>query len=344
MKCLAEYDLTSEVGLVQDATVLKIKHPDGLFIASIKRSDAPCQEDRCALRLWIEFDAETLAGSKDVSDKCLSDIMNVLSLTTSASIGMMRINRIIDWTPDLAEREALFFVHNKATDAPFDILNNVIADSIGNLLHHCGDGYIKRAMRWFRSALDQEINDDVFHCFWRAIEVLVPLFKDNKQTSDTCAKCHSPLYCEKCQAYPTHKPYPKQIIKNMISHEMKDDGATFERLNEVRNGLAHGESLHAIVPDDGEKAELINIAGQLALFIICRAMAKTSDSINFTGGMASTYVKGSMGVCVHIRTVFPVDADGLPVANGIKLSLIRSSAPTDEHPTLIELRRHPDPQ
>jgi len=330
MKCLAEYDLTSEVGLVQDATVLKIKHPNNLFTASIKRSDVPCQEDRCALRLWIEFDAETLPDSKDTSDKHLSDIMNVLSLTTSSSIGAIRINRIIDWTPDLVEREALFFLHDKATDAPFDIVNQEIADSIGDLLPHCDNNYVKRAMRWFRSALDQEINDDVFHCFWRAIEVLVPIFKESEKVSDVCPKCRSPLRCDKCETYPTHKPYPKQIIKDMISHEARDNGTIFDKLNEVRNGLAHGESLHAIVPADDEKTELINIVAKLALFVICRAMAKTSGSVHFTGGVASTYVKGTMGICAHIRTVFPVDADGLPGDSGVKVSLIKSDAQAEK--------------
>jgi len=330
---------------MKDATVLKIQHPNNLYTASIKRSDTPCQEDRCALRVWIEFDSEELQESKDISDKYLSDIMNALALTTSGSIGMIKINRIIDWTtPGLAERDALFFVHSKATDAPFDLLNQDIVDSIGNLLPHCDNAHVKRAMRWFRSALDQEINDDVFHCFWRAIEVLAPIFRENEQISDKCAKCHSPLYCEKCQTYPTHKPYPKQVIKEMISHEAKDDGTTFEKLYEVRNGLAHGESLHVLVPDDEEKTKMINVVGQFALIITCRAMAKTTGEIHFTGSMASTYVKGAMGARAHIRTVFPVDENGLPVNSGVQISLTRSPAPEDEPPpTLFQLRTRPDP-
>lgn len=344
MRCLAEYDLTSEVGLMKDATVLKIQHPNNLYTASIKRSDAPCQEDRCALRVWIEFDSEELQESKDISDKHLSDIMNTLALTTSGSVGMIKINRIIDWTtPGMAERDALFFVHSKATDAPFDLLNQDIADSIGSLLPHCDNAHVKRAMRWFRSALDQEINDDVFHCFWRAIEVLAPLFRENEQISDKCTRCHSPLYCEKCQTHPTHKPYPKQVIEEMISHESRDDGTTFKKLYEVRNGLAHGEALNTLVSDDEEKIKLINVVGQLALIITCRAMAKTTGEIHFTGSMASTYAKSSMGACARIRTVFPVGEDGLPIPSGVQISLTRSESPEDEHPTLIQLRMRPDP-
>ena len=344
MKCLAEYELISEAGFAPNATVLKIDHPTNLFTVSIRKSDATCQEDKCALRLWIEFEAEALSASKEISDKYLSDVMNVFSLTTSCSIRVVKISRIIDWTPELVERDALLFVHNNATDAPFDFLNHEIVNSMGELLHHCDDGHVQRAMRWFRSALDQEINDDVFHCFWRSIEVLTPIFKDGEKISDTCAKCHSPLYCEKCETYPTHKPYPKQVIKSMITDETKDDGSIFGRLNEVRNGLAHGDSLHTVVPDDEERIRLINTAGELALFLICKAMLKTSGDLHFTGSIASTYVKGTMGACASIRTVFPVDADGLPAPGGVTFNLIRSSAPADELPTLVQFRRQPGPQ
>jgi len=344
MRCLAEYDLTSEVGLMKDITLLKIQHPDNLFTASIRRSDARCQEERCALRIWIEFDSNDLQESKDDADNHLSNIMNLLSFTTSGSVGMIKINRIIDWAPNLVERDALFFVHSKATDAPFDLLNQTIADSIGSLLPRCGDARVRRAIRWFRSALDQEINDDVFHCFWRAVEVLASLFRENEPVSDQCAKCHSPLYCEQCKTYPTHKPYPKQVIKEMITHETNDDGATFEKLNEVRNGLAHGDSLHTLVPDDEERMQLVDTAGRLALFIICRAMTKFGGDIGFHGNIASTYVKRAMGVHVHIRSVFPVDGDGLPVPSGVQISLTRSPPPEDEPPLQFQLRRRPDPE
>lgn len=334
VKCLAEYDLISEASIADGQGTLRFKHPDGLFKAAIRRSDVACQADRCTLRLWIEFEADSLNVSKDISDIYLSEAMNTLSLLSSCSIEMLKINRIIDWTPQLVDREAIYFVHHHANDAPYETLNAELTSSAELIFKHGNEPVLQRSMRWFRQALAQESNDDVFQCFWLAIEVLTPLFKESDPVNDLCAACKSPLYCEKCDTHPMHKPYPKQIIKSMITREANDNGETFDKLNGVRNSLAHGNPLVATVPDEDERADLVDLVGRAAFHIIFRSLAKRAGELEVAIGMANTYTKMRMGAAAYIQSVFPQDEEGLPVGDGIKFSVMRDEARESEFPPL----------
>jgi len=342
MKCISEYDLTSEVGLIKDAKTLRFSHPKNNFVASIRRSDAPCQEDRRALRIWIEFDCDSLLVAKDVSDKYLASIMSALSYLTSGSVVMMKINRIIDWTPELYEREALYYHHSQANDAPFDILDSEIVNSLGSIFPHCEDDNLRQSMRWFRLALNQEINDDILYCFWRSIEILVPLFKDITKVNDLCPVCRSPLYCEKCESHTMHRPYPKQTMKEMVTREAQDDGSIFEKLNGIRNALAHGESLSTITSSDEESLDVTTLTGRLAFGLIFRALANKAGNIEVQGGIASMYAKAKVGFCAHLKSVFPADDDGLPEASSIHLSLERQESDEDTPLRKFRFRRTGD--
>jgi len=63
---------------------------------------------------------------------------------------------------------------------------------------------------------------------------------------DRCAICNSPLYCETCQCTPTHRPFAKQALKQLIDRMSGTWPEAFDIINAVRNGVMHGESIDEI--------------------------------------------------------------------------------------------------
>ena len=327
MKCLAEFDLISEADIVEGQSCLRLTHPKGSFDAFLRRSDVECVPNRCALRLWLLFDSDTLRASLDLWETLLSEALNTLSFASSASFELVKIRRIIDWTPDLVMRDAIYFVQDPATDAPFAILNQQMLTSAQQILLHGDDQLLQRSLRWFRVALSCDDNADRFQCFWFCIEVLAKAFKQNDPVNDACPKCKHPLYCEQCKTHPTHRPYPKQIIQRIITEVCKDDGKMFQRLNDVRNRLAHGDSLASAVPESKVRTELIDSAGKIAWHLIMGAIVRRSEEqqLKLAIAVTNTFTSANMRGAAFISTVFPVDADGLPTDGGVNFQVVRGA-------------------
>lgn len=329
MRCIAEYDLFSEANLAKEEKTLRVNHPDGLCVYTLRRSDTPAPDSRCSLRMWVEFNVDDIKVSQEASDRYAAQLMNAMALVTGCSIQISKLRRIIEWSQGSDERQALLFTHDAVTDAPFDVLDERLAKSMSFVLAGENETVLSRSMRWFRQALAQENNSDRFQCFWLCVEVLVPLFKTQERVHDSCAKCKGPLFCEKCGEHPTHRPYPKQTIERLISECANGDGSVFERLNEVRNGLAHGEALSAILPDQDELVAIMEMMGQAAFLLIMRSMGKVAgahDKLDI--GVPTSYANMTVRAMAHVRSVFRADEEGMPLDGpDIKFEVVRSSAP-----------------
>jgi hypothetical protein len=117
--------------------------------------------------------------------------------------------------------------------------------------------------------------------------------KSTERVPDKCAVCGSDLYCETCQCVSKHRPYPKQLLKQLIArHRPEISEQAFKLLGTVRNKLCHGtplaefsapEQLADIAPigmvdrRTGVMAMLdfdgvINLTAEIAWEAICRAI------------------------------------------------------------------------
>lgn len=342
MRCIAEYDLFSEANLAKDERTIRVNHADGLCVYTLRRLDVPAPDNRCSLRMWIEFDVDEIRVSYEAADRYAAQLMNAMALVTGCSVEVSKIRRIIEWRNENAERQALIFTHDAATDAPFDVLDARLAQSIGFVLAGEKEAVLSRAMRWFRQALAQKNNSDRFQCFWLCVEVLVPLFKTQERVHDSCAKCKGPLFCEKCGEHPTHRPYPKQTIERLISECANGDSSVFERLNKVRNGIAHGEALSVILPDQDELVATMEMMGQAAFLLIMRAMGKVAgahDKLDI--GVPTSYSNMTMRAMAHVSSVFREDEEGMPIDGpDIKFEVVRTLPP--EPIPRAQVRLYPD--
>ena len=150
-------------------------------------------------------------------------------------------------------------------DDPQPFLQTDTARTIERLLEFDIPPAIRRAMRWYRLGINETWPDDQFMYFWFALEIVAEFQKSSEKVSDKCPHCHSPLYCESCEKHPVHKPYPKQVIRDLLKMVDKNcDDEIIKLLDKTRNSLMHGSTLKEIedsLPQPHE--EIVDILGRL---------------------------------------------------------------------------------
>jgi len=48
------------------------------------------------------------------------------------------------------------------------------------------------------------------------METLAQVDTDKQKVADKCSRCHEPLFCQKCNEVPYHRPYPIQAIEKIF--------------------------------------------------------------------------------------------------------------------------------
>jgi hypothetical protein len=208
MRCVANYEIGSEVSVVADGLVLTINDPGGAFKARIQNIPRSEFTTPFLLSLHIYFEAPDLEEAKEFSEKIMANCLNMLAFTTGSGFRKHRIRQIIDAeTPSRgAMRNALMWGEKVEYEDPQPFLRKENARSIERLLEHDVPPAIRRALRWYRLGVDASSPDDQFTYFWFALEIVAEFQKPTEKVHDKCPHCQSQLYCEKCEKHPAHRP------------------------------------------------------------------------------------------------------------------------------------------
>ena len=200
-----------------DALVLTINDPRGGFKARIKNIPRSEYTTPFLLSLQIYFEAPRLEEAKEIAEELLANCLNMLAFATGAGFRKHRIRKIVDAeAPEKGIRNILMWGEKVEYDDPQPFLRDENARSIERLLEHDAPPAIRRALRWYRLGIDAASPDDQFTYFWFALEIVAEFQKPTEKVHDKCPHCQSPLYCEKCEKHPEHRPYAKQAIRALM--------------------------------------------------------------------------------------------------------------------------------
>lgn len=336
MQCVANYEIKSDVSVIEDDLWLKFKHPKGLYRARIRNITRKDFSTPFLLALHLTFETPSLQEAKAIADERLADCLNILALVTASTFVRHRIRQIVDCTPGDPMRSILFWGDAIGNEDPQPILNNRFMDSVERLLAFDTPPAIRRALRWYRLGINATNPDDQYQYFWFALEILAVYQEAPEKVADKCPDCKSDLFCKTCEKYPLHKPYPKQKIRALIKAVDKEVvDSTVDLLDETRNALMHGKTLKEIeekLPKPHE--EIVDVLGRI-LFNALVYQFPTEVKENVIATNPTTYVHRTLTGIATIQTIVPVDEDGeFDLSfSGTKMEMVTDGPPQSARPT-----------
>lgn len=345
MRCVANFEVRADVSVVNDDLVLTINDPLGAFKARIKNIPRSEFTTPFLLSVQLYFEAPCLDDAKEVAEVQLATCLNMLAFTTGAGLRKHRIRQIVDAEASSKGtlRNVLMWGDKVEYDDPQPFLRKDNASTIERLLKHETPPAIRRALRWYRLGIDAVSPDDQFAYFWFALEIVAEFQKPTTKVNDKCPHCQSPLYCEKCEKHPVHRPYAKQAIRAlMMAADGECDEATVDLLDKTRNSLMHGSTLKEIessLPDPHEA--VVDTLGKILWKALIRQFPKEVFDGPMVMGIPSTFVHYTANAIAHVQTLVPVDEDGHFDLDfkGVTMAVKPSGPPQSALPFLIKITR-----
>lgn len=283
-KWLCDYVVESHACLAKDHKKLKYLHPSGLYELHMSNLDVTPGIERPTLSIQVILNSKSIEEAEETSIKYLRTFLDVLSFITSLKFTIIKLVRIVDWTPGLSKREFLQIEGGlQDPNIPFPVLDERIIDSLQKIMTIDFDTIkpLKRAFHLFSLGIEAEFPDEQFQYFWFAIEILSQINKETKKIPDQCPHCREPLYCNKCEKIPLHRPYPKNAIELLIKKQTENKENIYEMLSECRHALLHGEST-----SDAEKkyntdiTKLANLLGKIVWTALINIIRKYLNEKN----------------------------------------------------------------
>ncbi len=345
MECVANFEVKSELSVLADDRILRIKHPKGLYRARIQNIPRTVYTTPFLLSLHIYFDAPSLDEAKDISEECLVDCLNMLAFASGSRFELHRIRQLVDVTTSGQDgmRDVRLWSDSIEYEDPEPYLDEEMVKSIQRLLEFDAPPSIRRALRWYRLGINETIPDDQFMYFWFALEIVAEFQKSSEKVPDRCPQCQSPLFCEACGVNPVHKPYAKQAIEELLRSADKEcSNETIERLHKTRNGLMHGSTLKEIeasLPQPHE--EIVDILARLLWKSLALQFPRNMFDGTLVIGAPSTYVRQRYDAVAHLSIMVPVSDDGdLDLGfEGFKAEMVPFGPPQSARPTIIKMSR-----
>jgi hypothetical protein len=301
----AEFVIESDLCLPTGAEPLVLSHPANAF--QLKLSNLSAGEDENArLAGHLFFSAESFDTGVDEAHEKLAYALSFLSYTTNRKFECTELMRVVDWTPGLPKRRALIYHSSPLDDRAEPALHATYGHTAERLMAMSHDPRQAAALRWYRVAIGADTFEQQFPYFFFALEIVAQALKDSSKVTSKCPQCGGRLYCESCQNYPTHRPYEKQAIRQLVERvHPKGADEVFETLNLIRNTLAHGKSVEEIVeqlPCTPEQAvnKLARITHS-ALFLMFNesALPDPGKALKFAG--PDTVVRRDLVAGIHME-------------------------------------------
>jgi hypothetical protein len=326
---LVEYEIKSHAILEQSSDSLKFQHPTKNVSIEIRNKKVTSDSYEAILSAYVVLESDSFETVEEESLDHLKEFIDMLTLSTNMHFSIGNLLRIADWSPGIEERKGIIFKKFPGDDRPYAILDNTLLETIEILASSNITSRLRRAMRWFSNGVSATYLEDKFQCFWFVVEILSQEVKPTEKVNDSCAICKKPLYCQHCDTYPTHKPYPKQAIEHLFSLFVNDDnGNTFNMLNEFRNALMHGDRIEKVEKRlNLEFSKQVDLLGKIAWISILNILRKTisKNSKNTRLGLieTNTYCEHEMQMKINI-TFKSKDLDNPCISEIPKLNVERT--------------------
>ena len=249
-KWLAEYKISSEISTQPAGVRLRHVHPKGKYTIVVRDARSEYNED-CELIAQIILEAPSIADAAKIAEAEIRKFLHLLSFVCNVHFRLLGRVGVINADKGAVAREAWIDAHGGPLPAT-SILNDDLLDTV-NFLQSCGVTHlVAKALRWYANGILALNMEDQFEFFWLTVEILASAKKVTEKVADKCQKCRSDLYCPTCQETSMHRPFPRQLIKELIMSIRKHEDVT-QALFDVRNGLTHGQSREDIEAELGAK-------------------------------------------------------------------------------------------
>ena len=290
--------------------------------------------DRPLLSVQVIQTAVDIETAKESGAARLKEYLHYLSFATNLPFRIHKLLRVIDWTPGLTQRDCHQFERFPGSDLPYPVLEQSIFDSLERLCSVPTTPAHRRALKWFSAGISAEYTDDQFQYFWLVIELVAQFDKPTERVNDVCPKCSGRLFCQACNDFPTHRPYPKQAIRHLLEKTMNAGAAEFfELASDIRNAIMHGEDVNAIEQVRGiELASVVNTLGGVAWTALLNAFLRKPEDRERVKKLdffqTNMYVGQVLTATVHLL-VYSRDPNDPKLSEMAKptLSLVRHEPP-----------------
>lgn len=298
---IAQLDIEAECVLADGVGTLEYSQPDGSFQIRLRNKAVRPIAEGPILDLHLLFEAEDIEAAHENVKPIVRQFLRWLTLTTHCGFKILAVKRLIDWTPGVSMRDQ-FLYHADLTDMPAPAISQELLQTINLLNQKALSPDVNRALRWFANGVAAELMDDQFQSFFFALEILAQVHKSVAPVPDTCPRCHTPLFCEKCEEAPTHRPYAKQAVKQLIEKLAPTWVDGFGIMNEARNGVMHGQTIEEIekrIPLPFDK--LVDTTGQIAWIAIMNSIQLPAGKHQLELARATTFIRRNLVARFRIR-------------------------------------------
>ena len=340
MRLLLEAEIIAHAVFHPEVGRASLSIPERNIELRLKNIDVEMGNERPLLEALLVFEAESLETGFETGRTILKELLSSLSYITSFKFKYHRARRLIDWSDGTFARQFHMYASFPGHDLPNYVLTPELLISAGAMWQASKDHPLEVAVHWFASGVKATILEDQFQLFWFAAELLASHGKDAKPVNDLCAICRSPLYCERCDAHPTHRPYQKQVIEQLIHAFAGEKGeAISERLFKVRNLLMHGSTRNQIeLSIDGKLEDCVEEIAQITkrgiLHLLQGDLAKVTEKDSFEMLLLEGYAHMTLSIhTLMSSSSIPPDLDMLDRLAMPKIGLVFSEKPEGDQET-----------
>lgn len=306
---LADFTIASLLKLPAASPSLTFDDPEGGFKAHL--TNAPDDATDHALRLRVVLPAANKEDAEQDARGHAERFLHLLTFVTQAPFRVVKLRRLVDWTPGIAQREMVIFYVRPSHQIIGDLEDGFVK-SAEALAAIAVSELTARAMRWFAAAVRAPIMSDQFQYFWFVIELLAPSSSAEKVT-DKCSHCQTVMHCPTCNGPSTHRPYPAQRIRQFLK-SLGVPESVVKGVESCRHRLMHGathEELEAhcqTLPDAPTFQIVIDAMGEAAWRAITTTFDLAGEAIEGLHlAKPETYVSKTLTLRAFVGVGYPGD-------------------------------------
>jgi hypothetical protein len=307
---MANWEVESDITLPKSQSFVRYDHPEGKYTIFLRPTPTE-KNDPVRMLMQVLFDAPSIAEADDVSEEFGKEFLDYLTFASNLRTRLGKLKHIFNWEPAQqgVMRDAIYFNMSPADDAPYEVLDTGLLDTLGFLQSKPVSTRVRRALKWFANGVAAQYQDDKFAFFWFVLEVVALVVKTAAPVPDKCPKCRTPLFCPACNASHLHRPYPKQAIEELFQRLIKDTPDDFfKQVSRARNMLMHGEELRSIEEElRVEFATLVDKMGRLAWIAIVNQFSPVLGGKRVQFIQTSKYVRMNLSFSANFQFGYTPD-------------------------------------
>jgi hypothetical protein len=288
----ADYNVKSSIVLPKgsEPLILMVQEPTAQIIIQDAEPDTEGHVPELDIR--VISNSDSIESVPNAFRKILAEQLDILTFVTHETFSIKQCYRVMEWEPNQKKRVFKAFQQFDPLYPPKPELIAEFGKTAQYLMKLTLEGYVSRALRYFRYGILADQSEDQFQSFWLALETIAEGSKDGTKIPIPCPKCQGPVKCEACNDTPMRRPMARQAIKALIkSIVTPNPDEVYKDVTTVRDSLLHGRSVESIEKEIGRPlTDLLNAMGSIAWRAIIDSMPPIKEKLTFS--QSSTFVNG----------------------------------------------------